>query len=201
MDAIGLVTGALTIPMVFLSLASGLAGLGLLVLGDRRLVLAGLAAALLCLILARLMESVVIAIDHRAAVSLKHGWRSQARVLAVTSGAAPMLVILTAEIICVHTTMDAARHASQPLAWLWAYGVATGPWTLFAARASRFRRTLASIRAYAAHVALWLFLLAFAAGVSPVMAGAAMLLPAILPFTVGMLLALADRDALTNVRI
>ena len=38
-------------------------------------------------------------------------------------------------------------------------------------------------------------------GVSPAAALPVMLLPAILPIAVGMLLAVADRDALTNVRV
>lgn len=204
LDAIGLVMGLLTIPMALLSFGSIAAGIALLGRGDWRLVLFGFGVFLLSSALARLFEQVVIAIDDAAAMSLARGRRARAYGFAALSGALPTLLILIAEIGCLVRLLhfDPAAPAPALLEWLWAYGVATGPWTLFALRVSRFRRTLVGIRAYAAHLALWLFsLLALVLHVAPAAAAAAMLLPAILPFTVGLLLALADRDAIVNVRV
>ncbi len=199
LDAIGPVMGMATIPMALLSLASVVAGAALLVFGDWRLVVGGVAAAAFCYLLARPLERVAIATDDRAVAALRRGRRARARGFAAVSGVFPTLVILLAEMLIVRLSTTSASFA--PLVWLWAYGVATGPWTLWAARVSRFRRTLASIRAYAGHVALWLLALALVAGAPYGIATAVGLLAAWLPVSVGVLLAMADRGAISDVRI
>lgn len=199
-DAIGPVMGALTLPMAVLGMASVPAGAALLVLGDWRVVAGGVVLGALCYLLARPLERAAIATDDLAVAALARRRRARARGFAMASGALPMLVILAAEVVTVRA-LTASASAASPLAWLWAYGVATGPWTLWAARVSRFRRTLAGIRAYAAHLAMWLFGLALLAGGSWGVAVAVAALPAALPLAVGVLLALADRGAISDVRI
>jgi hypothetical protein len=113
-----------------------------------------------------------------------------------------MLVLLGCEILAFQGIM--AQHVQAPTSalWLWSYGVATGPWTGFALHAGRDRRTLCSIRAYAGHLGYWLFSFLVLLCNAPVaVAALVMLLPAILPITVGWLLAVANRDSLRNVRI
>ena len=201
-DVVGTAMGLLTIPMALLSVGSVAAGLTLAIRQAWSPVVFGLAVFLLCSILARLVEWLVIRIDDAAALSLGKGRRRHAHLAAIISGALPVAVILAAEVACLRGVIAHAAGAPAFLGWLWGYGAATGPWTLFAERVSRFRRTLVGIRAYAGHVALWLYsLLALWLDASPVAVGAAMLVPAALPFAVGLLLALADRDAITNVRV
>lgn len=200
LDAIGPVMGMATIPMALLSVASTLAGAVLLARGEWRLIVGGVAAGTLSFLLARPLERLAIATDHRAAAASSRGRRGRARLLATVSAALPMIFILFAEITCLRA-ITASAGAAPWLAALWAYGVATGPWTLFAARVSRFRRTLASIRAYAGHAALWLLALAHLAGAPWEVATAVALLAAWLPLAVGVLLALADRGAISDVRI
>lgn len=199
-DMVGVAMGLLTIPMALLSLAGGAAGLALLI-GQHWLPLFyGLLAFVLCSILAPLLERVVIAIDDAANHSRDDPRR--AHVFAAISGALPVAVILVAEVVTLRWVLVRADHAPQVIAWAWGYAAATAPWTLFAERVSRFRRTLVGIRAYAGHVALWLFsLLALWLKMPVAITAAAMLLPAILPFTVGLLLALANREAIANVRV
>ena len=201
-DAVGIGLGLLTIPMALLSVGSILAGPVLAVWHEWPALGFGLVAFLLCSVLARLLERLIIAIDDIAAGAIDRRHRSRARIAAVVSGALPMVVILAAEVASLRGVMGFASTGPGFATWLWGYGVATGPWTLFADRVSRFRRTLVAVRAYAGHIALWLFsALTLAMHVSPTLAVAAMVLPAILPFTIGLLLALADRDAIANVRV
>lgn len=201
-DATGDVMGLLTVPMALLSIAGVVAGLVLAATGHWPPVLLGLAAFTGCTVLAHLLEPLVIAIDDVAAVSLQRERRRAARLCAIASGAAPVAVIFVAEIMSLRTVFASGSSAPALLAWLWGYAVATGPWTLFAQRVSRFRRTLVGIRAYAGHLALWLFsLLWLGLAAPPAVVAAALLIPAVLPFAVGMLLALADRDAIANVRV
>ena len=175
-DVTGTVLGLATIPMALLSAGSVVAG--------------------------RPLEALVVAIDDAAALALVRRRHGRARAIAVASGAVPVLVILVAEILCLRVVLGADASSHRLLLWLWGYGVATAPWTLFALRVGRFRRTLVSIRAYAGHVALWLFsILALWLHMTVGVAAAAMLIPAILPFAVGLLLALADREAIANVRV
>ncbi|MGI4731986.1 MAG: hypothetical protein ACRYFW_09585 [Janthinobacterium lividum] len=201
-DVTGTAMGLATIPMALLSAGSIVAGLTLAAFRDWGVVLSGLAVLLLCSVLARPLEALVVAIDDAAARSLGRGRRRWARIAAVASGALPVAVILAAEVSSLRAIMRADTASPRLLVWLWGYGVATGPWTLFALRVGRFRRTLVSIRAYAGHVALWLFSILALWLRAPVgVVAAAMLVPAVLPFTVGLLLALADREAIANVRV
>ena len=201
-DAVGIGLGLLTIPMALLSVGSILAGLVLAFRQEWRALVFGLAVFLFCSVLARLLERLIIEIDDVAAGAIDRRQRSRARIVAIISGALPMVVILTAEVATLRGVLGFASTGLSVAAWLWGYGVATGPWTLFADRVSRFRRTLVAVRAYAGHIGLWLFsTLTLAMHVSPVVAAAAMVLPAILPFTIGLLLALSDRDAIANVRV
>ncbi len=194
--------GLATIPMALLSVGSVAAGLILVVRQDWAPVALGLVALLLCSVLARPLEALIVMIDDAAAQSLDRGRRRRARAIAVVSGAVPITVILVAEILCLRVVLGADAASPRLLVWLWGYGAATGPWTLFAQRVGRFRRTLVSIRAYAGHVALWMFsLLALWLRAPAGIVLAAMLVPAILPFTIGLLLALSDRDAIANVRV
>ncbi|WP_375381750.1 hypothetical protein [uncultured Sphingomonas sp.] len=201
-DVTGTAMGLATIPMALLSVGSVAAGLILVVRQDWAPVALGLVALLLCSVLARPLEALIVMIDDAAAQSLDRGRRRRARAIAVVSGAVPITVILVAEILCLRVVLGADAASPRLLVWLWGYGAATGPWTLFAQRVGRFRRTLVSIRAYAGHVALWMFsLLALWLRAPAGIVLAAMLVPAILPFTIGLLLALSDRDAIANVRV
>ena len=194
--------GLVTIPMALLSIASLIGGAWLLAIGAWQLVLLGLAAFGLCTLLAPALERLVISIDDAAADALAKRGRRSANLIAAISGGLPMAVILTWEYACFHLLVSGPSEAPVVARWLWSYGVATGPWTLFAMRVSRFRRTLCGIRAYAGHLAYWLLsILILAAGAAPLPAAVSMILPAILPFMVGLLLAIADRDALRNVRV
>ena len=200
-DAVGIGLGLLTIPMALLSMGGVAAGLLLAVRQDWPALIFGVVAFLLCSAAAPLLERVVIFIDDAAARSAAH--RGRARLFAIVSGALPVAVIFTAQVVSLRgVTASVPPTTPLVLAWLWGYGVATGPWSLFIERVSRFRRTVVSIRAYAGHVAMWLFTVAaMVVHASPVVVVLAMVIPAILPFTVGLLLALADRDAITNVRV
>lgn len=194
--------GLVTIPMAIMSVASVLGGLGLLSLGEWQLVLVGALAFGVCLAFAPILEQLVVAIDEMTVRTLERGYQSWARLIAVASGSVPMVAILAWEIACFDRLTASRADLPRIILWLWSYGIATGPWTAFAMRVSRFRRTLCGIRAYAGHLAYWLLSLSvFGLGLSLHIAAPLMILPAILPFAVGMLLALADRDALTNVRV
>lgn len=201
-DPLGITLGLLTIPMAVLSIASLAAGLMLLAWQDWPAVLFGFAAFLFCSVLARGLERLVIAIDDAAGQARDHGRRRSAYAIAVASGAVPVLVIFALAVGSFRQVLAMPSAAPVWLLWLWGYGVAMGPWSLYAERVSRFRRTLVGIRAYAGHVALWLFVLLTSVFDAPPLAvGAAMMVPAILPFTLGMVLALADRKAIVNVRV
>jgi hypothetical protein len=194
--------GLVTIPMAILSIASLAGGLWLLAMGMWPPVLWGVVAFTICALLAPLLEQLVVTIDDAAAQSLARREQYRAKLIAILSGGLPVAIILAWEYACFRVTLSAAHEAPVAVLWVWSYGVATGPWTLLAARVSRFRRTLCGIRAYAGHLAYWLLSFSIlAAGTPSAVALATMAIPAILPFVVGMLLALADRDALTNVRV
>lgn len=201
-DVTGTALGLATIPMALLSAGSIFAGLALAIRQDWSSVLHGLVAVLVCSAVARPLEALVIQIDNAASRSAGRDQYRRAGAIACVSGALPVAVILLAEVTCLRVVLGAHPASPIPLVWLWAYGVATGSWTLFAQRVSRFRRTLVSIRAYAGHVALWLFsILTFLLHAPAGVVAVAMLVPAILPCAVGLLLALADRDAIANVRV
>lgn len=201
-DAVGTVLGLLTFPMAALSMASVAAGFVLAVRQDWAPLAFGLAVFLAVSVLARLLEQLVIATDSGAALLLARDRRGLAHAVAFVSGALPVAVIFAAEIACLDGILARGTAAPTWLAWLWGYGVAAWPWTLFAERVSRFRRTLVGIRAYAGHIALWLFsLLILWLHASPLLLVATLLANAFIPVTVGLLLALADREAIANVRV
>ncbi|USI72370.1 hypothetical protein [Sphingomonas morindae] len=190
-----------TVPMALLTLASIGAGAMLMFFGDLRVLIDGCVIAMLGYGAAVLLERLIVYLDDQAIRASERGRRRAAHGFAALSGGFPMLVFLSYEWFVFRQV--ALRPGDHPLLLeLWSYGVATGPWTLFAAHVSRFRRTLCGIRAYAGHLAYWL-LAAASLGLDapPPVAAALMLLPAILPFIVGLLLALADRNTLTNVRV
>jgi hypothetical protein len=194
--------GLVTIPMALLSLASLVGGLVLLVSGAWVPVVVGMVAFGVCTLLVPALERLVVAIDDAAIRTLRQRGRGAAMPFAMASGGVPMAVLLCWEFACFAHFSSGYPGDHGIALWMWSYGIATGPWTAFALRVSRFRRTLCGIRAYAGHLAYWLLsILVFGVGLSPAAALPAMLLPAILPTAVGMLLAIADRDALTNVRV
>ena len=202
MDLVGTIMGWVTIPMAVMSITSVLAGLSLLVWGDWQIVIAGVLAFGMCLAFAPILERIVVSIDEATVRTLERGQRLRAQLFAIASGSFPMLAVLAWEVSCFDRLTPTRGEIPRALLWLWSYGVATGPWTAFALRVSRFRRTLCGIRAYAGHLAYWLLSLSvFGLGLGVSTAVPLMILPAVLPFAVGMLLALADRDALTNVRV
>ena len=186
--------------MALLSVASVISGVALLLSGAWTVVAAGLGAFVVGLIVAYLLEFVVKALDAASIAVLERRGRRAGRIVGLLSGILPMLVILGWEYACLSRIM--AAHARPELLWFWSYGVATGPWTIFALRVGSDQRTMCGIRAYAGHLAYWLLSALLLIGHVPhPIAAAAMLLPAILPITVGTLLATADREALRNVRI
>jgi hypothetical protein len=201
-DLIGTAMGLVTIPMAILSVASVAGGLWLLATGIWAPVLWGLSAAIACALLARALERAVVAIDDAAAQSLARQAPGRARLIAILSGGLPVAIIFYWEYACFFSMLSASDKAPVWALWLWSYSIATGPWTLLAVRISRFRRTLCGIRAYAGHLAYWLLSFGVLIANAPLaLIAASMAIPAILPFTVGTLLALADREALTNVRV
>jgi len=200
-DLIGTIMGFATIPMALLSMASVIGGLLLLAHGAWQPTLFGLVAFAICYALAGALERVVITIDDAAALSLQASKRGRARGIAAVSGGLPIIVILGWEYACFRLISSFHGHAPFLLLWLWSYGIATGPWSLFAQRVSRFRRTLCGIRSYAGHIAYWLLSTVTMLGAPQPIGLICMFVPATLPFVVGMLLAIADRDALTNVRV
>ncbi len=192
--------GLVTLPMAFLTLASIVGGVVLIATGNAAVVLWGILAFAVCVCLAPVLERFVVLIDEAAIRGRAASAHSRSRLAAIASGALPMFVILGWELACFRYLRPPGPPAVW--SWLWSYGVATTPWTVFALWVSRFRRTLCSIRAYAGHLAYWLLsALVLFAGMPLAGAATIMLIPAILPFVVGMLLAVADRDALSNVRI
>lgn len=202
MDLLGTTMGFVTIPMALLTIGSVAGGIVLLATGHGMLVLWGLAALAVGIAIARPLERIVVTIDEAAVRSKMSRNASFAMPIAILSGALPMIVVLGWEVACFQVFRMKGGDAPEWARWLWSYGAATGPWTIFALRVSRFRRTLCSIRAYAGHLGYWLLSVLVLFGHLPVAAAAvAMALPAILPLIVGTLLAVADRDALSNVRV
>ena len=186
--------------MALLSVASVLGAVALLLSGAWMVVVAGIGAIVVGLLIAYLLEFVVKALDAASLAVMERRGRRAGRFVGLLSGILPMLVILGWEYACLTRIM--AAPARPELLWFWSYGVATAPWTIFAQRVGSDQRTMCGIRAYAGHLAYWLLsALVLIGHVSHPIALAAMLLPAILPITVGTLLATADREALRNVRI
>ncbi|HEY0270489.1 MAG TPA: hypothetical protein VGC10_05825 [Sphingomonas sp.] len=202
MDWIGTVMGFVTLPMALFMIASIGAGVALLLIGAGGIVMIGLLAFAAAYLVAGGLERVIRRLDEIAITVQRARGRARARFVAAASGILPMLVLLGWELACFHTAMTSDTTAPRLLLWLWSYGVATGPWTAFAMRVDSDRRTICCIRAYAGHLAYWLLSALYLLADAPLLVGGiAMLMPAALPITVGWLLAVANREALHNVRI
>lgn len=200
MDFVGKAMGMATVPMALLSLASLLGAALLLVTGQAELVMFGIAAIALAFALAVAIEAASRRLDAAAWAVLCRRGRGEARVVAAIAGTLPMLPILAWEAACFSVWLRSP--APGVAGWLLSYGVALWPWTIFALAIHGDRRTLCGIRAYAAHIAYWVLSAAVLLGHAPFGVGVALMaLPASLPVTVGLLLAIADREALRNVRI
>jgi hypothetical protein len=201
MDRIGTIMGVVTLPMALLTVASIGGGLWLLVAGPSLPVVLGIPASAAGLAIAWGLERLVALFDDAAiSARARHG-SAAGQCVALACGIVPMLVVIAWEYECLRAFVIPAPPATAIAAWLWSYGVATGPWTLFAQLVGSDRRTLCGIRAYAGHLAYWLLSAAVLAGAPPALGLLLMVLPAALPVTVGTLLAVADRQALRNVRI
>lgn len=189
--------GPLTIVMALLLAAGVLAGTVLALSGPAEL---ALAAALVLAGTAVLLAAAYRAVEPLESVA-RRAWANRkiraARLLAILFGLLPMLALVALQLV-------AGRLLDRPAPPLFAagcfYAVATGPATLLAALAGRERRTLWSIRAYGAHLGAWA-LLAIGAPSIPPLGALLALLPAVLPVTVGALIALADPRALRAARI
>lgn len=199
LDVVGTAMGIATIPMALLSVASMAAGLALLATGNWGPVAAGLIAVILALAFAYLLEGVVRLIEGSALGVQRRSGRSAGLRVGLVSGVLPVVVILAWEYWA--WARFSAMPGPRPLPWLLSYGVATAPWSLFGGLMGSDRRTLVRIRAYAGHLSYWLLSIAMVAHAPAWLVALVMALPAILPGTVGTLLAVADRDALRNVQI
>ena len=200
MDLIGISMGIVTIPMAILTLAGIVGGVGLIVDGAWYPLFAGLAAIALGLGIAFAIEGLVALIDALAIAVAERIGRAAGLVVGFVGAALPMAVIIAWQwqSLVLLPAMPGERLAIG----LWTYAVATLPWTILALRADGNRRTLSGIRAYAAHIAFWLLAVTRAwFGIPAEIALLVTALPALLPIAVGTLLAVADRDALRNVRI
>lgn len=190
--------GVVTIPMALLTLGSLVAAVALLTTGHGDLFSAIAIAFAMAMVLAYLVEMAAMLLDLVVHAARARS-RSVERALALLCGAGPMIVVLGWGHACFARFAEDGR--GSPWLWLVSYGVATGPWTLFAGLVGKEQQTLAGLRAYAGHLAYWLLSALTLFGAPPAVAAAAMVLPALLPGTVGTLLASADRAALRNVRV
>ena len=181
--------------MALLLIAGALAGLAL-VGGHAELSLAGALTLLVSTPLLALVYRACEPLEAAARRLLASGRTGTGRVCAMLFGLLPMLALVALQIVAARLL---ARPAPPLLAALWFYAIATGPATLLAALAGRERRTLWSIRAYAGHLAGWIWLAL--GSVSPAAAALLALLPAVLPVIVGALIALTDPDALRSSRL
>jgi hypothetical protein len=187
--------------MALLLLTSIAAAFWLAFSGNVGIVALGLGLAAAAFGVAWMMDVVLVQLEDLAlAVHTRWGTIAAAPV-ALLCGCLPTLVVMVWAFDCYHWfKVDETVYSLDR--WLLSYGVATGPWTLFALIVSKDRRTLSGIRAYAVHLAYWLLSASlFLAPTHPVLAAALMLIPAILPVTMGTAIACADRAMLATVRI
>lgn len=201
LDIVGVAMGVVTIPMALLSVGAVLAMLWLTVSDGGLLVAIAIVAFAAGLGLALVFERVCILLDAQAWATQRRSGRRAGLAVGMVSAALPMVALLIWQFACFIVIVQGSDdHLGAR--WLLSYGVATGPWTLFALRIGSDRRTLCGIRAYAGHLGYWLLsILVLAFGWQAGVAVWVMPLPAILPLIVGTLLAVADRDSLKNVRI
>lgn len=188
--------GYLSIAMAALLVAGAAAGGALAVLGQGGLVGAGLIAILGSAAALLLVYLAIERLGGRARGLLEGRRRGAAMACAVAYGVVPMVAVVALQLIADGRVPAAG---GDTLALPWRYAVAAAPTTLLGLFAGRARRTLWSIRAYAAHLSAAMLLLA--PGADRVALGLLMLLPAVLPMVVGFFLALADQRAVRAVRL
>ena len=196
----GRILGGLTIPMALLTLASVCAAIWLALFAETMTVATSLLVLLAGLVLSWIIDGLIAQLED-AALAAQTRWGDIAGgTIALICGALPMLVIIL-WLFAAFQWLNLGE-ANAVAWWLLSYGIATGPWTLHALFTADERRTLCGIRAWAAGVAFLLLSAVMWANVaSPLLALAAMAIPAILPGTVGTLLARADRTMLRAVRL
>lgn len=189
--------GPLTIPMALLLVLGALAGPVLALSGRADLVLDGALAFVAATALLALVYRACEPLEAAARGRRARGGIASGRLYAILFGLLPMLALVGLQLAAVKLL---ARPAPRLLAGAWFYAVATGPATLLAASASRERRTLWSVRAYAGHIGGWIWLALGGPWAASSVALLA-LLPAILPVGIGALIALADPRTLRSSRI
>jgi hypothetical protein len=200
MDFTGTFLGALTIPMVVFNLLSLISAFWLLLRGQWAGVVMGLLALLAALVVTPLLVRLTGRIADAAYVAFREGQTKLAYRLATLGSACIVLAIMGWELAVLLYVGGRFRH--NPAVWLWSYAVATGVWTWLAHLAQREEATITALRAYAAQLAYMLLLIMVAWlgwPVAPALVPVA--IPMLLPFVVGLLLAVADRDALRTVQI
>lgn len=197
----GTVLGTATFPMAALSALAILSAFYLVVVGEANLVVLGIVVTSLVFVMTSLLPGDDGFLADRARRAADGGRRLQGYILAgLSSGIVPAVVVLV-NFQVLNCFID-HQSANPLLGWVFAYGVATGAWTLRAQLADRRTRTLSSIQAYAAHFSfaiLSISVLLF--GTSSLFGLTMAIIPQMLPFTVGLFLALADRNALRDVQI
>jgi hypothetical protein len=202
MDFTGTLLGALTIPMALLNAGCGIAGLWLILRGDWLAVAIGALLFLAAAIIAPLLSRTSKALAGLALTAKAQDRRALRYFAAICSGGWPVLIIIVWEVATLHLLLQRAPDGDDFALWLWSYGVATGVWSWQAHRASKEDRTLRGIQAYSAQLAYVILSAVMLLLGWPLPAAIAlMLLPMILPLVVGMLLAIADRDALRDVQV
>jgi hypothetical protein len=202
MDFTGTLLGVLTIPMALLNAGSGIAGLWLILRGDWSAVLLGALLFAGGTIIAPSLSRMSSALANIAGAAMSEQRRAQGYLVAFLSSAWPVLVILIWEVAAFYALHRQDTGGGGIALWIWSYGVATGVWSWQAHRAESEDRTLKGIQAYSAQIAYVVLSTCLLLLDWPLAVGVGlMLLPMILPLAVGMLLALADRDALRDVRI
>lgn len=173
----------------------------LAVFGEAHLVVMGIAVASLVFVMASLMSSEDGFLTDRARQLADRGQRLQGYIVAGFSSAIVPAAVVLVNIQVLECYIN-YPSANPLLGWCFAYGVATGAWTFRAQIADRRNRTLSSIQAYAAHFSfavLSISVLLF--GTSAAFGRTMAIFPQVLPFTVGLFLALADRNELRDVQI
>lgn len=197
----GTVLGTATFPMAALSALAILSAFYLVVVGEANLVVLGIVVTSLVFVMTSLMPGEDGFLADRARRAADRGQRLQGYILAGLSSAIVPAVVVLVNIQVLNCFID-HPSVNPLLGWCFAYGVATGAWTFRAQIADRRNRTLSSIQAYAAHFSfaiLSISVLLF--GTSSLFGLTMAIIPQMLPFTVGLFLALADRNALRDVQI
>lgn len=187
--------------MAVLSALAVISALCLVVLGEANLVVLGIAVTSLVFVMTSVMPSEDGFLAERAQRAAGRGERMLAYLLAGLSSAIVPAVVVLVSIQVLKCFLD--HPSTNPLlGWCFAYGVATWAWTLRAQIADRRNRTMTSIQAYAAHCSFALLSISvLLLGTSALFGLTVAIIPQILPFTVGLFLALADRNALRDVQI